>query len=125
MRMIRFPACALCIVALTASGALAQARKEVPLYEPPLPFPSESLRADHFPMEGRSLGATVRQDPSDKAPQVATLRKGEKFTILERAGNQDGYSWFKISFAGRTGFLWGRTLCAEDPIRGVREVCKP
>ena len=35
----------------------------------------------------------------------------------------DGYSWFKISFGGRTGYQWGGIMCSRNPLNGILKQC--
>jgi hypothetical protein len=67
-----------------------------------------------LPMPGRSCGGKVREAPNMDARQVGSLQNGDPITILERAGQMNGYSWFRIRFSSRTGYQWGGILSAAN-----------
>jgi hypothetical protein len=67
-----------------------------------------------LPTPGRSCGGKVRQAPTMDARQVGSLQNGDPITILERAGEMNGYSWFRIRFGSRTGYQWGGILSAAN-----------
>lgn len=61
----------------------------------------------------KSWGGVVRSGPGMEFKQVASLKEGEKITVIEDAGvEMNGYRWYKIRFgANRTGYQWGGILC--------------
>jgi hypothetical protein len=65
-----------------------------------------------FPVDGRSCGGVMRKGPSMDTAKVASLKAGDQISILEQAGPIDGqgYAWFKIKTAGKTGYQWGGIL---------------
>lgn len=78
------------------------------------------------PVEAGSWGGIVRNGPGMEHARVATLREGERVTILYNTRiMRDGYPWFLIRLRdGRLGFQWGGILCrVERPVEGVFERC--
>lgn len=78
-----------------------------------------------LPIRGESLGGRVRDIPGLDGRRVATLREGTPVTVLESTGERHrGYEWFKIRFAGQTGYTWGGILCTSRRVPGVFNVCR-
>lgn len=74
----------------------------------------------------KSWGGVVRSGPGMEFKQVASLKEGEKITVIEDAGTEmNGYRWFKIRFgANRVGYHWGGILCPiGKPVAGAFQSC--
>lgn len=75
----------------------------------------------------KSWGGVVRSGPGMDYDKLASLKEGDKITLLENANaDMNGYAWFKIRYGGnKTGYQWGGIICAiGKPMPGVFEVCK-
>ncbi len=74
----------------------------------------------------KSWGGVVRSGPGMEFKQVASLKEGEKITVIEDAGvEMNGYRWYKIRFgANKVGFQWGGILCpVGKPVAGAFQSC--
>ena len=74
----------------------------------------------------KSWGGVVRSGPGMDFKQIASLKEGEKITVIEDAGvEMNGYRWYKIRFgANRTGFQWGGILCpVGKTVAGAFQSC--
>lgn len=93
---------------------------------PPSAQPRRTGTAEgKFPMGGQSLGGVMRSAPSMSSAKVMSLSEGTYTTLVERAGEMDGYDWFKISVRGQVGYQWGGIMCSNAPIRGIFSQCQP
>jgi len=93
---------------------------------PPTAQPRRTGTAEgKFPMRGQSLGGIMRSAPSMSSAKVMSLSEGAGITLIERAGNMDGYDWFKVAHRGTVGYQWGGIMCSEAPIRGIFQQCEP
>lgn len=84
-----------------------------------------ALAAGRLPMGGRSLGGIMRAGPSQSAARVASIGEGNELMILERGPMWDGYSWFRVQYQRRTGYIWGGILCSLNPLGGIYQQCAP
>lgn len=75
---------------------------------------ADSSGGGDLPTPGRSCGGKVRRAPEMNSRQIGSLQNGDPITIIERAGEMNGYSWFKIRFGSRTGYQWGGILSAAN-----------
>jgi len=90
-----------------------------------LDYDDEPGARGRLPIRGESLGGRVRDIHGLDGRQIATLREGAPVTVLESTGERlRGYEWFKIRFAGQTGYTWGGILCTSRRVRGVFNVCR-
>ncbi len=74
----------------------------------------------------KSWGGVVRSGPGMDFKQVASLKEGEKITVIEDAGvEMNGYRWYKIRFgANKIGYQWGGILCPIGaPVEGAFQSC--
>lgn len=60
-----------------------------------------------------SIGGAVRSGPGMDFKQIASLKNGERLSIIAYSTVQmDGYEWFKIRFGGKKiGYQWGGIVC--------------
>jgi hypothetical protein len=107
-----------------SSGPEPDRCEPIPGYVAPAPQPQPPIPEGRFPMPGASLGGIVRERPTMGSPKIASLRHGDPVTILGRAGEMDGYTWFRIEFRGRTGYQWGGIMCSQPLIRGMFQQCR-
>lgn len=78
------------------------------------------------PIEAGSWGGVVRNGPGMTHARVATVREGERITLLYNTGIVwNDYPWFLIRLGdGRLGFQWGGIICRRTtPVEGVYQRC--
>jgi hypothetical protein len=78
------------------------------------------------PIEAGSWGGIVRNGPGMNHARIATLREGERVSLLYNTGIVwNDYPWFLIRLGdGRLGFQWGGILCRlATPVEGVYQRC--
>ena len=108
--------CLLLIAGGFASAAMAQTDTG-----PAAPPPSFDR-----PIEAGSWGGIVRNGPGMSHARVATLREGERITLLYNTGIMwNDFPWFLIRLGdGRLGFQWGGIICQRTtPVGGVYQRC--
>ncbi len=79
-----------------------------------------------FPHAAQSWGGALRASPNKNSKKLATLKEGDKITILAKssAAPFQNYPWFKVSYRGRTGYHWGGIICPKGKsIPGTYKVC--
>lgn len=91
---------------------------------PPAP-PPPAAPGVAFPFPAQSWGGIVRSGPGMNYRRQASLREGERITLLENSGvHMNGYDWFKIRYRGRTGYQWGGIICPRgQAVSGTFQVC--
>ncbi len=75
----------------------------------------------------KSWGGVVRSGPGMDFKQIASLKEGEKITVIEDANvEMNGYRWYKIRFgANKVGFQWGGIICPiGKPVDGAFQSCE-
>jgi hypothetical protein len=103
---------AICAAALAAMPAAAQRN-------------SAALSWDN-PVEAGSWGGIVRNGPGQSHARLASLREGERVTLLANTGVVwNDYPWFLIRFRdGQLGFMWGGILCSRGAqVEGTYQRC--
>lgn len=78
------------------------------------------------PVEAGSWGGIVRNGPGQSHARLASLREGERVTLLANTGVVwNDYPWFLIRFRdGQLGFMWGGILCSRGPqVEGTYQRC--
>ena len=96
---------------------------------PALAQPRASASAPDFnrPVEAGSWGGIVRNGPSQTNARVASLREGERVSLLFNTGIMwNDYPWFLIRFRdGQLGFMWGGILCSRGAqVQGTYQTCR-
>jgi hypothetical protein len=79
------------------------------------------------PIEAGSWGGIVRNGPGMNHARVASLREGDRVTLLYNTGVVwNDFPWFLIRLGdGRLGFQWGGILCHRaTPVEGVYQRCR-
>jgi hypothetical protein len=92
----------------------------------PLPVGAQPAATAGFPRPAGSWGGIVRSGPGQQYARVASLKEGERVTLLARTDViKDDYPWFKIRFRGtHEGYQWGGILCAVlTPETGLYQSC--
>ncbi len=78
------------------------------------------------PIEAGSWGGVVRSGPSQSNARLASLREGERVSLLFNTGIMwNDYPWFLIRFRdGQLGFMWGGILCSRGAqVTGTYRTC--
>ncbi len=78
------------------------------------------------PIEAGSWGGIVRNGPGMNYARIASLREGERVSLLYNTGIVwNDYPWFLIRLSdGRLGFQWGGILCHRTVrVEGVYQRC--
>ncbi|HTU11933.1 MAG TPA: SH3 domain-containing protein [Allosphingosinicella sp.] len=78
------------------------------------------------PVEAGSWGGVVRNGPGQSHARVASLREGERVTLLANTGVVwNEFPWFLIRFRdGQLGFMWGGILCSRGrQVEGTYQSC--
>ena len=112
---------------LTRLLMLASCFAAVPAAAQVRPGPASATPAFDRPVEAGSWGGIVRNGPGQSHARVASLREGERVSLLFNTGVMwNDYPWFLIRFRnGELGFQWGGILCRlETPVEGVFEACR-
>ncbi|MBX3530373.1 MAG: SH3 domain-containing protein [Rhizobiaceae bacterium] len=79
-----------------------------------------------YPVLAGSWGGIVRDGPGRDHARLATLKEGERITLVGPTEvEDDGYLWFRIEYRnGREGYHWGGIICSVgDQIPGTYEQC--
>lgn len=64
-----------------------------------------SLQAEAATAKVTASSARVRKTASTSSDVVGSVANGESFTIQEEVTGSDGYTWYKISLNGATGYI--------------------
>ena len=89
--------------------------------------PAASAPDFNRPIEAGSWGGIVRSGPSQSDARVASLREGERVSLLFNTGIVwNDYPWFLIRFRdGQLGFMWGGILCSRGAqVTGTYQRCR-
>ena len=78
-----------------------------------------------YPAKARSMGGSARSGPGNRFRWIFDVEKNAPITVLQ-AGEQEGSGnvWFKISHAGKSGYLLSGDICSTaQPIPGTMRSC--
>ncbi len=78
-----------------------------------------------YPRIAKSWGGIVRAGPGQHYRKKASLREGERITLLGPTGEMfQDRPWFKIKYRGRIGYHWGGIVCSVGQyVEGTYQVC--
>ena len=106
---------------------LALSLGAAPALSQPRTTPSRTAPDFNRPIEAGSWGGVVRNGPGQSNARLASLREGERVSLLFNTGIMwNDYPWFLIRFRdGQLGFMWGGILCSRGAqVPGTYETCR-